>query len=183
LLAWIDRVRARVRARIDATFAPDLAPMARALVLGESDLAPEDDRSFRASGLSHLLAVSGMHLVLVLALVVRGLEGVLVRVETLAARVDVGRVAAAVGIPVAWLYAELAGAGGSTMRAAWMATAALGARALGRRTDGPRAFGISLLAMAIDWRRWRAPRRRRSRRACPACRSSRASRRPCRWGA
>ncbi|HEX8791164.1 MAG TPA: ComEC/Rec2 family competence protein, partial [Polyangiaceae bacterium] len=149
LLAWIDRVRARVRARIDATFAPDLAPMARALVLGESDLAPDDDRSFRASGLSHLLAVSGMHLVLVLALVVRGLEGVLVRVETLAARLDVGRVAAAVGIPVAWLYAELAGAGGSTMRAAWMATAALGARALGRRTDAPRAFGISLLAMAI----------------------------------
>lgn len=149
LLAWIDRVRARVRARIDATFASDLAPMARALVLGESDLAPDDDRSFRASGLSHLLAVSGMHLVLVLALVVRGLEGMLVRVETLAARVDVGRVAAAVGIPVAWLYAELAGAGGSTLRAAWMATAALGARALGRRTDGPRAFGISLLAMAI----------------------------------
>ncbi|HTQ48290.1 MAG TPA: ComEC/Rec2 family competence protein, partial [Polyangiaceae bacterium] len=109
LLAWIDRVRARVRARIDATFAPDLAPMARALVLGESDLAPDDDRSVRASGLSHLLAVSGMHLVLVLALVVRGLEGVLVRVETLAARLDVGRVAAAVGIPVAWLYAELAG--------------------------------------------------------------------------
>lgn len=149
LLAWIDRVRARVRARIDATFTPDLAPMARALVLGESDLAPDDDRSFRASGLSHLLAVSGMHLVLVLALVVRGLEGVLVRVETLAARLDVGRVAAGVGIPVAWLYAELAGAGGSTMRAAWMATAALGARALGRRTDGPRAFGISLLAMGI----------------------------------
>jgi len=149
LLAWIDRVRARVRARIDATFAPDLAPMARALVLGESDLATDDDRSFRASGLSHLLAVSGMHLVLVLALVVRGLEGVLARVESLAARLDVGRVAAAIGIPVAWLYAELAGAGGSTLRAAWMATAALGARALGRRTDAPRAFGISLLAMAI----------------------------------
>jgi competence protein ComEC len=149
LFAWIDRVRARVRARIEATFAPDLAPMARALVLGESDLAPDDDRSFRASGLSHLLAVSGMHLVLVLALVVRGLEGVLVRIETLAARLDVGRVAAAIGIPVAWLYAELAGAGGSTLRAAWMATAALGARALGRRTDGPRAFGVSLLAMAI----------------------------------
>jgi competence protein ComEC len=149
LFAWIDRVRARVRARIDATFAPDLAPMARALVLGESDLTPDDDRSFRASGLSHLLAVSGMHLVLVLALVVRSLEGALVRIETLAARLDAGRVAAAIGIPVAWLYAELAGAGGSTLRAAWMATAALGARALGRRTDGPRAFGVSLLAMAI----------------------------------
>ncbi len=149
LLAWIDRSRAAVRARIDATFPADLAPMARALVLGESDLAPDDDRSFRAAGLSHLLAVSGMHLVLVLALVVKVLEALLVRIEPLAARTDVGRVAASVGIPVAWLYAELAGAGGSTVRAAWMATAALGARALGRRTDGPRAFGLSLAAMAV----------------------------------
>jgi competence protein ComEC len=149
LLAWIDRSRAAVRARIDATFPADLAPMARALVLGESDLAPDDDRSFRAAGLSHLLAVSGMHLVLVLALAVKVLEAVLVRAPPLAARMDVGRIAAAVGIPVAWLYAELAGAGGSTVRAAWMATAALGARALGRRTDGPRAFGLSLAAMSI----------------------------------
>jgi competence protein ComEC len=149
LLAWIDRARSRVRRRIDATFASDLAPMARALVLGESDLAPDDDRSFRASGLSHLLAVSGMHLVLVLAVAVRALEGVLARIERVAASVDVGRLAAAIGVPVAWVYAELAGAGGSTERAAWMATAALLARALGRRSDATRAFGLSLGAMAV----------------------------------
>jgi competence protein ComEC len=149
LPARIDRTRARARRRIDESFGADVAPMVRALVLGESDLAPDDDRSFRASGLSHLLAVSGMHLVLVLALVLRGLEGVLVRVEPMAARGNVGRLAAAIGIPIAWLYAELAGAGGSTLRAAWMATAGLAARALGRRTDATRAFGISIGAMAV----------------------------------
>ncbi len=149
LLAWIDRRRAAVRGRIDATFDARVAPMARALVLGESDLSPEDDGAFRTSGLSHLLAVSGMHLVLVLALAVRVLEGTLRRIERVACGVDVGRVAAAVGIPVAWLYAEFAGAGGSTLRAAWMATAALAARALGRRGDAPRAFGLSVGAMAL----------------------------------
>ncbi|MDP9149374.1 MAG: ComEC/Rec2 family competence protein [Myxococcota bacterium] len=149
LLAGIDRVRASVRARIDATYDPQLGAMARALVLGETDLAAEDDRAFRASGLSHLLAVSGMHLVLVLALTVRTLEGLLVRIERLAAAVDVGRVAAGVGLPIAWGYAELAGAGGSTVRAAWMATAALGARLLGRRCDATRAFGLSVGAMAL----------------------------------
>jgi competence protein ComEC len=148
-LAWIDRARALVRRRIDACFASDVAPMARALVLGESDLDPNDDQSFRASGLSHLLAVSGMHLVLVLGAVVRVFEGALVRVERVAARLDVGRLAAGIGIPIAWLYAELAGAGGSTLRAAWMATVGLAARALGRRTDATRAFGLSLGAMAI----------------------------------
>jgi competence protein ComEC len=149
VLAWIDRARARMRGRIEATFPGDLAPMARALVLGESDLSPNDDQCFRASGLSHLLAVSGMHLVLVLALVVRSLEALLARVEAFAARWDVGRAAAALGVPIAWVYAELAGAGGSTLRAAWMATVALGARAMGRRTDGTRAFGLSLGAMAL----------------------------------
>jgi len=150
LAARVDRTRARVRRRIEATFSPDFSPMARALVLGESDLAPDDDRSFRVSGLSHLLAVSGMHLVLVLAIAVSALEAVLTRVEVLAGRLDVGRVAAALGVPVAWVYAEVAGAGGSTLRAAWMATAALLARTLGRRTDGARAFALSLAAMALS---------------------------------
>ena len=147
--AWIDRERARLRQRIEATFAPDVAPMARALVLGESDLAAADDQSFRASGLSHLLAVSGMHLVLVLALVVRVLHGAFVRVQAIAARTDAGRISALIGIPVAWVYADIAGGGGSTVRAAWMASAALGARSLGRRGDAGRAFGISVVVMAL----------------------------------
>jgi competence protein ComEC len=149
LHASIDRLRARLRGRIDATFAPDIAAMARALVLGESDLPPDDDRSFRVSGLSHLLAVSGMHLVLVLGAALEVLRGALVRVETVAVRVDVRRVCAAVGVPLAWGYAQLAGAGGSTVRAAWMATVVLLARLLGTRTCAPRAFGLSLAAMAL----------------------------------
>jgi competence protein ComEC len=90
-----------------------------------------------------------MHLVIVLALVVKALQGVLVRVEALAARFDVGRAVAALGVPVAWLYADFAGAGGSTVRAAWMTTAALVARALARRRDATRAFGLSIVAMAL----------------------------------
>ncbi len=35
----------------------------RALVIGENDLSDADSTAFRASGLSHLLAVSGTHLV------------------------------------------------------------------------------------------------------------------------
>jgi competence protein ComEC len=88
--------------------------------------------------------------VLVLAVAVKTLEAGLKRVEPWACRFDVGRIAAAVGIPVAWAYADFAGGGGSTLRAAWMATSALLARAMGRRTDGVRAFGISIGAMAIE---------------------------------
>lgn len=146
--AWIDRARAHVRARIDGTFPTDTAPMARALVLGESDLADGDDAAFRASGLSHLLAVSGMHLVIVVLGATAALRALLSRIEALAARVDVARVAAAIAIPLTFAYASFAGAGGSTVRAAWMTCAAMLARALGRRSGGVRAFAISLVAMA-----------------------------------
>ena len=146
--AWIDRARAYARARIEATFPDDAAPMARALVLGESDLADADDADFRASGLAHLLAVSGMHLVLVIVGAIKVGRAIFVRLPPLAMAHDVGRWAAALAIPLIWLYAELAGAGGSTLRAAWMMTAALLARALGRRSTAPRAFGLSLIAMA-----------------------------------
>jgi competence protein ComEC len=147
--SWIDRARRHARRRIDATYPRDAAPMARALVLGESDLEPADTEAFRASGLSHILAVSGAHVIVAVLGLVRALESVLRRVERLCASLEVGRVAAAIGVPLAWLYADFAGAGGSVRRAAAMATAALLARALGRRPDGARAFALSLLGGAL----------------------------------
>jgi competence protein ComEC len=146
--ATIDHARAFVRARIEATFPLDVAPMARALVLGESDLSPDDDVAMRTSGLAHLLAVSGMHLILAVAGAVAALRILLLRVPFLAARHDVGRFAAAFGVPLAWGYAEFAGSGGSTRRAAWMLTTSFVVRVLGRRPNAARAFGWSLLAMA-----------------------------------
>ncbi len=150
-LAWIDRFRNEARARIVATFPEATAPLARALVLGETDLEAADDDAFRASGLAHLLAVSGMHLVIVVLGAIAALRAVLVRVTPLSERVDVGRVAALLGIPFCWAYADFAGASGSAIRAAWMLTAALAARALCRRTTAARTLGLSILgALAFD---------------------------------
>lgn len=150
--AWVDRARAHVRGRIDATFAPDVAPLARALVLGESDVAEADAVAFKESGLMHLLAVSGMHLVLVVATLVRGLELVLVRARWVArGGVHVARYAAAMGAPLAWAYADFAGGSGSARRAAIMTAAVLAARALDRRLAADRALGWSIVATwAVD---------------------------------
>ncbi len=147
--AWIDRARAHTRRRIDASFDPDIAPMARALVLGESDLSADDDLAFRASGLAHLLAVSGAHLVIVVAGFVALLQALLARIVALSARVDVTRVAAVPGAIGACIYADFAGGSGSAWRAAWMLSFALTARALGRRADSSRAFALSILAMTF----------------------------------
>ncbi|MCL2778881.1 MAG: DNA internalization-related competence protein ComEC/Rec2 [Polyangiaceae bacterium] len=149
LPSYIDRAREIVRRRILATFPPETEGMARALVLGESALDEADQNAFRQSGLSHLLAVSGMHLVLVVASFVAGLRALLLRWQALAVRYDVHRIAAAIGIPAAFFYADFAGASGSAMRAAWMSAVALLARALARKPDTWRAFGLSMVGMEL----------------------------------
>jgi len=147
--AFVDHARARFRERIVATFPVDTAAMARALVLGEDDLASADQHAFRRSGLAHLLAVSGMHLVLVVATFVAAIRALFVRISAIYTRVAPLRVAAALGIPLAWVYADLAGGSGSAIRAAWMTSAALLAHVLSRRPDTQRAFGLSVAGMAL----------------------------------
>jgi len=144
LAALIDAARQQVRARIEATYSAASAPYARALVLGETDLVDEEREAFRRSGLAHLLAVSGTHLVIAVLALVTALRALLARLTVLSARLDVGRLSALVGAVAAWLYADFAGGGGSAYRAAAMMSAALLIRACGRRPSGVRCFAWSL---------------------------------------
>ncbi len=147
--ALLDRARAAVRRRIEATYHPEAAALGRALVLGETDLDPLDDEAFRLSGLSHLLAVSGTHLVIAVAGFAAALRALLVRFGPLAARMDVTRLSSAVAVPMAWLYADFAGGSGSAIRAAAMLSATLIASALGRRALTARTFAGSIAVIAL----------------------------------
>lgn len=149
LRSWIDRARAHVRARIQETFPPLAVPMARALVLGESDLDPDDDAAFRSSGLSHLLAVSGTHLVLAVVTLVQALAFLLVRFEAFAASVRALRVASALGVALSLAYADFAGGSGSAFRAAYMLSIGFLVTAAGRRASPVRCLAASLLIGAL----------------------------------
>lgn len=148
LKAVIDRVRAHARARIRATFSPGAEGMARALVLGENDLDPEDDAAFRKSGLSHMLAVSGTHLVFAVVGVVTAFGAFFVRFEALALRLEARRLASLLGVPLALGYADFAGGSGSAWRAAWMLAFGFAARVFGRAPDATRSLAASLLVGA-----------------------------------
>ncbi len=149
ILAAIDRVRDAVRAHIWKAYPADVESLVRALVIGEADLQPDVTTDLRGSGLLHLLAVSGMHLVVVLGALRRVLSAVLVRIEALAARVDVERLAHAVTGMLAFLYADFAGGSGSAWRAAWMSAVVLVVRAFERRPCPRRALSGSVIMMAL----------------------------------
>ncbi len=148
LAAMIDVARNHTRQRIETSFVPAARALARALVLGETDLDAADDLAFRTSGLSHLLAVSGTHLVFAVVSIVAALRALLLRWQALALRSDVSRWSSALGLVVALAYADFAGGSGSAWRAAWMLAAIFLARACGRKVSGQRALALSLL---VGW--------------------------------
>jgi competence protein ComEC len=148
-IATIDRLRASLRRGLDRVLPAELSPIGRALVLGEEDLDEADDEAFRQSGLTHLLAVSGSHVALVVGGFVALVRRALLRVSSLARRIDVTRIASLVGVPWALAYEQLAGDSGSARRATAMAVVLLLARAGGRRGDLARTLAISILAAVL----------------------------------
>lgn len=151
LRSWVDRARAHVRERIFATYSPRLNSLGRALVLGESDLDDNDRKAFSKSGLMHLLAVSGTHLVLSVLAVSRLLQSLLVRLRPLCERYDMPRVSSLLAALLSLAYADFSGGSGSAWRAALMLCLICGGRALGFRVGGSAALGASMvLGLAID---------------------------------
>lgn len=142
----IEALRARIRAGIERTLEPPTRGLVLALVLGdEADVDGASAASVRAAGLTHVLAVSGMHVTLVVGALLHALLRLLRR-PAIAAYVDPTRIAHGLAAPLALVYAEIAGGSPSAYRAATTAAISWWLRAAGRRPD---AIGTSALAALV----------------------------------
>lgn len=148
-LALIGAARAHVRAALIATLDEPACGVARALILGDLALDAEDEDAVRGAGLAHVLAVSGMHVTLLIGALVWLLGRALLRVPRVARRYEAARIAAAIGVPLALVYAPLAGGAPSAWRAALTAAIAWSLRAGGRRPDAIAVTAGSVIAFGI----------------------------------
>ncbi|GAA2337606.1 ComEC/Rec2 family competence protein [Streptomyces cuspidosporus] len=145
------RLRAGLRAATDG-LAPDARALLPGLVVGDTSRVPPDlDEAFRAADMTHLLAVSGSNLSLILAL--------LIGPPHLAARVERRGLAARLGIPLR-LTALLGGAltlgfvivcrpDPSVLRAAACGLITLLAIATGRRRSLLPALAAAVLVLVL----------------------------------
>lgn len=110
------RLRRTLGERLEGLFPSDVGGFAQALLLGEkSGLSDAQRNQLSLAGMSHIVAVSGMHLSILFGLVY---------VLTLRQRV----LSALLGIPIAVFFAAVAGFTPSVTRAALMLSLALLAR-------------------------------------------------------
>jgi competence protein ComEC len=116
--AWLNALRLDVARRVRAAIPGDSGAVAAALLTGKREAVPEPViRAMRDSGLAHLLAISGLHLGLVAAIVFFGLRGGLALVPPVALRYPVKKWAAAMALLATFAYLWLAGATVPTQRA------------------------------------------------------------------
>lgn len=144
LKGTVERMRTRVRYALSQTLPGQSAGIARALILGEAGAVdPNDKQTVRAAGLAHVLAVSGMHVVILVGIAVASMRQLLIRIPWLAYRFEVRRIACALGVPVSFVFAMFAGGAPSAWRAAMTASLGWTLVAAGMR---PHASAVAALA-------------------------------------
>ncbi len=118
----LERLRRHIAARVDAAVTdPATAKVTAALMHGEqTDIDPEVMAWFRASGLAHLLSISGLHISLVAGTVFFVVRAMLAAVPPLALRWPLKKIAAVAGLLAATAYSLVVGAPVPTVRSLLM---------------------------------------------------------------
>jgi competence protein ComEC len=140
MLRASEAVRAEARRRTLETLAPERAGLLVGMALGDTSLLPPElDRDFRAAGLTHLMAVSGANVAVVLAagLWLAGMAG--------AGR----RSLAAIGIVLVVLLVVVTRWEPSVLRAGVMAGLVLLGVATGRGPGGRRALCLAVVVLLL----------------------------------
>jgi len=142
----LDRVRADASQRLRA--AGPGGGLLAALSLGErSGLSPQTRDTLARLGLSHLIAVSGLHLTLIAALAYAVCRFAFTRFGSIAERIDPRRLSIGVAVGVAVFYALLSGWGIPVRRAlVFLIAIAIG---FVRRRPGQRGHPLALAALIV----------------------------------
>ncbi len=129
--------RYQLLARIHEILPGESGAFAAALLLGDrSGVTYEMNTAFKVSGISHIIAVSGLHVSILLSLL-----------YTLLARRR--GLSCVIGIPVLFLFAAVVGFTPSITRACIMQSLMLIAMVIDREYDGPTALSFAVLVMLV----------------------------------
>ena len=130
-------LRQEIKNLVHKAFPEDTAGFARALLIGDKDgLDYETDAAFQVSGISHIVAVSGLHVTILFSLVY-----FLIGKKRL--------LAVGIGIPLLFCFAALAGFSPSIMRACIMHSLMIIATIIDKDDDPPTSLAFAVLVMLL----------------------------------
>jgi competence protein ComEC len=149
------RLRSTIATGVDSVPASDFARgVVRAITVGDhSGLSAEAKALFRATGTSHLMAISGLHIGLLAGLGIFLSAAIWRRIPLLCVRVPARFAGIVAGLLVATLYAFMAGMGLPTQRALIMLTVFAVALLLRRESSTLHALAMAAVCVLL----WHPP--------------------------
>jgi competence protein ComEC len=140
----VSRARAALSDLLRARLPASVAPLATALITGDkSGISLKTREDFTRSGLSHMLAISGLHMGLIAWLIFAVLTKLLVLIPHLATRFLVKKIAAVCVIPFLFGYLIISGVSFSALRAFIMVTLSMLSIILNQRAISLRNTAIA----------------------------------------
>lgn len=137
ILQWANTINLNCKEKIETIFDQEKASIIKGLLLGETKEIPEDiKKDFQISNISHILAISGMHV----SYMILGLQIVLTNILG-------KKKTKVITILILISYAFIVGFSPSIVRAVVMAIIAIGSEVLYRKRDIGNAIAISLFVI------------------------------------
>ena len=154
---WVDQLklvmeqaRRKLAARVQAQLSGETAAMVEALLTGsQSGIGKDTMQAMRASGLAHLLSISGIHVSMVGVLIYWPLRALLALVPWLALHYPIKKWAAAAAILGTMFYTLLVGIQTPTLRSALMTAILMLAIILDRKVLSMRLVALSACAVMV----------------------------------
>ncbi len=148
----VTRLRMRLSAGIRAALPGEPGGFVAAILTGDrSGVGVDTTEALRRSNLSHLLAISGLHMGLLTGVVYGVLRAALALIPFLALRFPIRKWAALGALAAATFYLLLSGGNVATQRAFIMAAVMLGAVLADRRAISMRSVALAAVAI-LAWR-------------------------------
>ncbi len=139
ILQFANAIKLQIKEKIEIIFEEDKSAILKSLLLGEmQDIQDEVKENFQISNISHVLAISGMHI----SYIIIGLQFVLKKIMG-------KRMTRIITIIILILYAFMTGFSPSIVRAVSMGVITLGAGIVFRKSDVWNSIAISLLGILI----------------------------------
>ena len=146
----VEQLRSAIARRIEASIGGEAGGIAAALVTGYRGGIPDDaQEALRAAGLAHILAISGLHMMLVVGALFFGVRALLAISATLALTRPIKKWAAAAALCGGAIYLVLSGGSIATQRAFIMAAIMMIAILVDRPAITLRNVAIAAMAILI----------------------------------
>ena len=147
---WLQYLREIISTRIHAVLPDEDGAIAATLLTGNTAAIPLADReAFRDSGLAHLLAIAGLHIGIVMALIFGTTRRALAMSERAALNWPCKQIAAVAALVVGGLYMMLTGAHVPIMRSFSMAALVTLGVLVGRRSISLRALALAATVIML----------------------------------